>query len=279
MAEVLLLGANGFVGRRLTTALRQKGNRVDTPSHRDIDFENFNKGRVEYLLEGCDTIINCVGVMHRNPAILNKVHYETPLKIAEIAVKKGVKRWIQISALGATENSKSEFLKSKAKGDNALCDSGLDVAVVRPSIIYGRNSRFIESLLKMLNLPFVALPNNGEYKIQPVHIDDLVAAIGNLLEQQLAGQVIDCTGSEEVTFAHFCQILREKVLGKPAIKIVNLPEKGLKPILPMTNILTNGFVSSDSLQMLEHGSCADNSLFRELLGKDPQGVEEFVLYN
>ena len=170
-------------------------------------------------------------------------------------------------------------MKSKAKGDNALCDSGLDVAVVRPSIIYGRNSRFIESLLKMLNLPFVALPNNGEYKIQPVHIDDLVAAIGNLLEQQLAGQVIDCTGSEEVTFAHFCQILREKVLGKPAIKIVNLPEKGLKPILPMTNILTNGFVSSDSLQMLEHGSCADNSLFRELLGKDPQGVEEFVLYN
>lgn len=276
--NILLLGGTGFIGSRIAKLLQEHGHTVTSPSRSQINLLDLNEEIAKSYLKNQDVVVNCVGVMSRHENLLETVHHHAPAQLAQWAQECGVARWVQLSALGADAAHEVAFVGSKGRGDLALCNSGLQVNIARPSVVFGRGGVSCELFLKFVKLPMIALPNGGEFVWQPVHVDDVAAGLVAMIEQPLAhGKVVDMVGASRHTVAAYLRILRQKFHGKPNLAIVPVPMGLMVLILPVMNVLSNGFLSSGSLKLLQAGSFANKQDFVNLLGREPLGVAEFSI--
>lgn len=275
--NIVLLGGSGFVGSRVAEILRNKGHIVATPIHKELDLLNPNRQNIEKIFANEEVIINAVGVMSRYTEVLDKVHYQTPKLLAEMAAKMGIKHWVQLSALGADSQYPAAFLGSKGRGDNAILEIMPSVNIARPSVIYGRGGASCELFIKLAKLPILPLPEKGRFLLQPVCVDEVADGLANMAENPLPhGAIVNMTGGKVVSMAEYLTIMRQNLHHKPPAKVLNMPISAIKPFLPITKILSNGMLSLDSIQMLQDGNTADNGDFARLLGKTPQSPEMFI---
>ena len=273
--NIVLLGGSGFVGSKVAKILRNKGHNVITPTHQELDLLNPNPEKIEKIFANQFVIINAVGIMSRFPEVLEKVHYQTPKLLAEIAVKMGIKKWVQLSALGADEHNQTAFLSSKGRGDNAVREIVPNVAIARPSVIYGRGGASCELFIKLAKLPILPLPNKGDFALQPVAVDEVAQGLAKMAEET-HGTIINMTGGCPVSLAEYLAIMRQNLHHKPPAKVLNIPISAIKPFLPIAKVLSNDMMSADSIKMLQDGNTADNADFARLLGKTPQSPKEFI---
>ncbi|MBQ9602038.1 MAG: sugar nucleotide-binding protein [Neisseriaceae bacterium] len=275
--NIVLLGGSGFVGSRVAEILRNKGHNVTTPNRQELDLLNPNLHNVEKILSNQQVIINAVGVMSRYAEVLDKVHYQTPKLLAEIAADMNIKHWVQLSALGADWQYPAEFLASKGRGDNAVLQIMPSVNIARPSVIYGRGGASCELFIKLAKLPILPLPEQGRFLLQPVCVNEVAIGLANMAENPLPhGAIVNMTGGKVVSMAEYLTIMRQNLHHKLPAKVLNIPLSLIKPFLPITKILSNGMLSPDSIQMLQDGNTADNAAFACLLGKTPQNPDEFI---
>ena len=278
--NIALFGASGFIGRRVAQILRAHGHTLRTPSHREFDYLQPNEAAAREILRGADAVFNCIGVMSRRADVLETVHHRTPSLLAKIAAEQDVRHWVQLSALGADPKHAVNFVGSKGRGDEAVCQigaaDGMRVAVVRPSVVYGRGGASCELFIKLARLPVIALPAGGKFMLQPVHANDVADGLVRLLENGTPhGTIIPFTGSLHTSLAGYLAAMRTGLHRKPPLRVLPIPLALVKPFLPLTNVLSNGMVSAGSFALLEEGSCADCTAFAELLGREPLGVGEF----
>lgn len=276
--NILIFGGRGFIGKQIVRILRERGHHVHIATRQEIDFMNLNEINAKQVLQNQDVIVNAVGVMSRHADVLETVHHHTPAKLAKWAHEAGVKHWVQLSALGADAAHEVPFVGSKGRGDVAVCASGLTVNIGRPSVVFGRGGESCEAFLKMANMPIWALPNGGEFDFQPVHVFDVAEGLANMVDNPLEhGAIVNMTGATQHTLADYLQTLRQVIHQKQnKLTIIPIPMGLIAPTLPLTNIITNGFLSANSMKLLQQGSCADNADFAKLLGRKPLGVREFV---
>lgn len=276
--NVLILGGHGFIGSQIACILRERGHHVHISTRQEIDFLNMNEAAAKKVLQNQEVIINAVGMMSRHAAVLETVHHHAPVQLAKWAQELGAKRWVQLSALGADKNHEVNFVGSKGRGDLALLSSGLLVNVARPSLVFGRGGESSKIFLKMAQLPVITLPNDGQFDIQPVHVFDVAEGLANFADKPRPhGTIVNMTGATQHTLANYLQTLRQVIHYKEnRLKIIPIPMALIQPVLPIMNILSNGFVSAGNMKLLAQGSCADNADFAQLLGRVPLGVREFV---
>lgn len=276
--NIVLLGGSGFVGSRVAEILRNKGHIVTTPTRKELDLLNPNRQNIEKIFENQYAIINAVGVMSRYDEVLDKVHYQTPKLLAEIAVDMNIKHWVQLSAFGADWQYPAEFLASKGRGDNAVLQIMSSVNIARPSVIYGRGGASCELFIKLAKLPILGLPEKGDFALQPVCVHEVADGLAKMAENPLPhGRVVNMTGGEVVSMAQYLTIMRQNLHHKPPAKVLNIPLSLIKPFLPIAKVLSNGMLSPDSIKMLQDGNTADNAAFARLLGYPPKSANEFVL--
>ncbi|EGZ44127.1 NAD-dependent epimerase/dehydratase family protein [Neisseria wadsworthii] len=276
MMNIVLFGGSGFIGKRVGQMLSERGHRVKAVQRVDFDYLQPQKDRLMPLLQGADCVVNAVGVMSYRADVLETVHHIALLEIARFACEAGVRRFVQLSALGAHKDHETAFLGSKGRGDAALLQSGLDVGIARPSVVFGRGGASCELFIKLAKLLLLPLPEGGAYRLQPVHVDDVAEGLCKMAEQPTASPaVVEMTGSRECSLAEYLAVMRRNIHGKNTRKIIPIPAWVADLAAYAAKRFSNGMVSPDSMKLLRAGSVAESAGFEALLGRKPLPVDSF----
>ena len=290
--RILVLGGSGVVGRSVCEKLVERcngaGGRIVVPSRRpqraqhlrtlptvELVAANVNDaGTLERLVSGCDAVINLVAILHGSQAEFERAHVALPHKLVAVCKARGVRRVVHVSALGVSANAPSRYLRSKAAGEAVLAASGLDVTVLRPSVIFGENDKFINLFAGMQSVvPIVPLAG-ATATFQPVWVDDVAAAIVSALDRpDSIGQTIECAGPTVYTLADLVRFAG-RASGHPR-PVIGLPDAiarlqaGLMELLPGTPLMSRDNVDSMQVPNVLGGTLPGLSV----LGIEPRSLE------
>jgi NADH dehydrogenase len=147
------------------------------------------------LLAGCDAVVNLIAILHGSAADFQRVHVELPRKLAAACRATGVKRLVHVSALGAASDAPSNYLRSKAAGEAVLRTAGLDLTLLRPSVIFGEHDRFLNLFASLQAVAPVVPLAGATARFQPVWVEDVAAAIvASIDDRSSIGQTVECAG-------------------------------------------------------------------------------------
>lgn len=256
------------------------------PAHADpryryegADFtRDFDADRWLPRLAGVDVVINAVGIIreHGNQTF-DAIHSRAPQALFSACAAAGVRFVIQISALGADEAAQSRYHLSKRAADDHL--AGLDIAsvIVQPSVVFGPGGASTRLFTTLASLPVIGLPGHGEQQLQPVHIEDVVAAILALVNRLPAvrGTRLALAGPEPVSLRGFLAALR-RAMGLGDARFLPVPMGLMRIGAAAGGVLPNSLLDPETLQMLERGNTADISPMRTLLARPPKPLGEFL---
>ena len=229
----VVTGAFGYTGKYIAAKLLSKGIRVLTITNHPetqgslaeqisvapFDFEN--PGQLTRSLQGATTLYNTYWVrFHHGDVTFQKTVSNTYTLIAA-AKEAGVGRIVHISITNASLESKLPYFKGKAEVEQAIIQSGIPYAIIRPAIIFGAEDILINNIAWLLRrLPVFIIPGNGDCLVQPVFVDDL-ATLAVDAAQSGGNPVIDAVGPEVYTFHELVRLIAQVVESRA--KLVHLP--------------------------------------------------------
>lgn len=237
MRNALLIGGTGFVGsaiaRRLVchpasadfrltlpTRRRERAKHLTTlPTASVIEANVHDEAVLAELMRGQDLVISLVGILKGN---FQRAHVELPGKIARAAAAAGVPRLIHISALAASADAPSNYLRSKAAGEAAVKAAYPAATIFQPSVIFGRGDSFLTLFAGLLAVaPVVPLACPGA-RFQPVWVEDVAASVVACLDHpESKGQTYPLCGPREYTLRELVATTG-KLSGHPR-PIIGLP--------------------------------------------------------
>lgn len=203
ISRILVIGGAGFIGRHIVAKLAAQGQHVVVPTRRreraktlillpgvDVCEADIHDGpTLQQLVARCDAVINCVGILHSRRGEpygpdFAKVHVDLPRRIVSAMKQAGVKRLVHLSALGASTEAPSMYLRSKADGEAVLkAESDIQVTIFRPSVVFGPEDQFMNLFARLARwLPIIAV-GSADAKFQPVYVEDVARAVVNVLTQ------------------------------------------------------------------------------------------------
>jgi uncharacterized protein YbjT (DUF2867 family) len=271
MANILILGGSGFVGRSLCARLVARwgggGGVITVPSRRVaqaraiqllptvqvVEADVHNDAQLARLVAGRDAVVNLVAQLHGSPEDFKRVHVDLPSKLARACKTAGVRRVVHVSALGASERGPSNYLRSKGAGESALkTASALDLSLLRPSVIFGRDDQFL-NLFARLQKVFPVIPLGGAAaSFQPVWVEDVAEAIVRcLMDPSTADHTYEAVGPQVFTLAELVR-LAGKWSGHPR-PVIGLPlglarlQAAMMELLPGVPLMSRDNVDSMKL--------------------------------
>lgn len=290
---VTVFGASGFIGRHLVKQLVRDGYIVRA-AVRDVDAALFLKtagavGQVAIVqanvtdptsvaaaVAGADAVVNLVGILAEGgrKRTFQRLHVEGAATVAAAAARAGVKRLVQMSAIGADAQSDSAYARSKAAGEEAVREAFPEATVVRPSVVFGPEDRFFNLFAFLTRVsPMLPLIGGGRTRFQPVYVVDLAKAIAAILATSATGgRTYELGGPRVYTFREIlglvlaqtrrCRLLMPLPFGLASLEAWFL-EKLPKPLL-----------TRDQVKLLKRDNvvAADAAGF-EALGIEPTPVE------
>jgi uncharacterized protein YbjT (DUF2867 family) len=285
--KILICGASGFVGRHLTRDLREAGftviRAVRRPSEPDdiaVDFRNDTSKEIWLpRLKGIDVVINAVGLLRdskQNP--MQKLHTETPLALFAACVEAGVQRIVHLSALGVDSGVEVPYFSTRLATEAALHQLPASVRwlCLRPSVIYGEDGTSAVMFRQMAKLPVQVLPMGGLQSLQPVHIDDIAAAVARwLADADATSQTVEAVGAEATTMRGMLDSYRAQMAHSPAWHFA-LPSTLVRLIALAGDYIPASPMCSDTYAMLAAGNTAPASGFAQLLGRVPRSFRHFI---
>ncbi len=214
--NICVLGGTGFVGSNLVTHLANLGHTVRVPTRRRerhrkllvlpsvslLDADIHDIQQLKSLFRDCHVVINLVGILNekgRSGKGFRHVHVELTRKVLEACGDNSVPRLLHMSALNASQDGGSYYLRTKGEAENMAhmhSAHGLKVTSFRPSVIFGEGDSFLNRFAGLLKLsPGIfplACPNA---RFAPVYVDDVVQAFCDAIDDKSTyGKRIDLCG-------------------------------------------------------------------------------------
>lgn len=287
--RILVTGATGFIGRHLVAHLAGAGHHVicgvRDPArsarlfpgleHLACDFNcDIAPSAWEPRLQGVDAVINCAGILQGRPGqSITAIHTLAPKALFDACLATGVRRVIQISALGAEPEAGTAYAETKHAADLHLQSLDLAWTVVQPSLAYTTSGSYGgTSLFRALAaLPFmVPVVGDGRQAFQPIHMADLAVAICRLLEApEPPRRVVKAVGPEAVAFRELLLALRSW-LGLPPARVVRVPKLLAAVAARFGDLFGHGPVNTTALKMMTYGNTAEPDELVEITGIEPR---------
>lgn len=245
-----------------------------------VDF-NRDKSPAVWLprLEGIDAVINCAGILQARPGqSIEAIHAAAPEALFDACKQANVRRVIQISAISAKAGAGTAYASTKRRADDYLSATDLDWVVLRPSIVYAEGASGGTALFRALAaLPFaIPVPGGGNQPFQPIHVDDLAAAILRILATpSIKRLIIDPVGPDRIVLEEILSDLR-RWLGYRPVPFVHIP-LSLVRIAARIGDLAGGPVNSTSIRQLEFGNAGEVEPFIKATGIVPRRWREALL--
>lgn len=222
--KVIVLGGTGFIGRHVCEKLAAAGHFITVPTRRVSTAKHIQMlPRLDLLacdvhdvaqltsaVAGHDVVVNLVAVLHGDEARFNHVHVALVEKIVAACQAAGsVKRMVHVSALGAALDAPSMYQRSKARGEQALQASGLDYAILRPSVVFGAEDKFL-NLFATLQERLPVMPLGGaDAQFQPVWVEDVAQAVvelANYENNSYSRNIYEACGDHVLTLADLVRL-------------------------------------------------------------------------
>lgn len=282
--NILVCGANGFVGRALCEALARDGHRVlrgvRHPRRQD-------EIAVDYLadtapahwvdrLRGIHVVINAVGILVEGGGRdFDRIHRRAPIALFEAALRAGVRQVLQLSALGA-QHGDTPYFQSKRAADDHLRALPIAHHILRPALVYGAQGASARFFRAVASLPLHVLPAGGRQALRPIHVDELAEIVVRLVRGTAdAPPVLDLVGGTEVTFKRMLAIYRQ-ALGFPAAWSIAVPGALIGAGAALFDRMPGSLLTRDTWRMLRAGNSVDASATTRALGRPPAGLESFI---
>ena len=244
--NILVIGGTGFIGSQVVSQLsRGAAPRITVPTRRyesskhllvmptvrTVVADVHDQVELERLMDGVDAVINLVGILQSRcgPAGSDygpdfaRVHVDLPRKIVAACERRGIRRLVHVSAIGASPQAPSMYLRSKAAGEAVVLGSAdIVTTVLRPSVVFGEQDHFLNMFAALQKL-FPVVPLGGaEARFQPVYVGDVASAVVAVLRRQRgAGEIIELAGPRIYTLRQLVHLAG--VYGGHARPIIGLP--------------------------------------------------------
>jgi uncharacterized protein YbjT (DUF2867 family) len=285
--KILICGATGFVGRHLTASLRAAGHTVirgvrkpTLPDDIAVDYcKDTTKETWLPRFAGIDVVINAVGVLRdstKNPMKL--LLEQTPITLFSACEEAGVKRIVQISALGIDKGIETPYFQCRRAPEaflNALPDN-IRWLILRPSVIYGEDGASAKMFRFQASLPIITLAAGGKQSLQPVHIDDICEGVYRwLADPDAKSQTVTCVGQEATDMRGMLDSYRQQLKHSKALHI-SIPSFFIGLSARVGDFIPSSPLCSDTLTMLNAGNMGDTGEFTQLLGRPPRSYRTFI---
>ena len=288
-----ILGGGGFIGRYLVRNLTKKNYRCiistrnsfqkgylktqATPGAIElIDWNPNNFSELKEAIKNSDVVINLIGILYetRKQKFYN-IHSTIPEVVAKACKESEVKKFIHVSAIGANDNSKSLYQKSKYSGEVKALNNFNKTVIIRPSVVCGTEDNFTNLFSKLSFLPVIPLVGIN-YKFQPILVNDVADAIVRAIEtKNNENKIYEIGGPKIISFGDMVKSILKTINKKRFVVPMPMPiakiQSTITDLLPFPPILTK-----DQCEILSEADniVSNNFLSLKDLDLKPSDVEE-----
>jgi|TARA_B110000211_G_scaffold172549_1_gene194783 nucleoside-diphosphate-sugar epimerase len=288
-----ILGGSGMIGRNLVRNLTKKNYRCiistrntfqagflktqATPGAIElIEWNPSNFAAIKESIKNSDIVINLIGILHEtSKQKFYNIHSGIPEAVSKICFEADVKKFIHVSAIGASENSKSLYQKSKYQGEVKALNNFKNTVIVRPSVVCGTEDNFTNLFSKLSILPIIPIVKIN-YKFQPILVSNVVDAIMKVIEKKdNEGKIYEIGGPKIISFGDMVKSILKTINKKRFVVEMPMPiakfQSTIMDLLPIPPILTK-----DQCNILSEADniVSNNHLTLKDLDVIPSDVEE-----
>ena len=220
--KIAVTGAFSYSGKYITKRLLARGEEVITLTghpNRPDPFAgkvkayplDFDEASMTHSLQGVDVLVNTYWVRFDKGENTQPRAVENTRTLVNAAKAAGVKRIVHISITNPSAESHLPYFWGKAANEKAVISSGMSYAILRPTVLVGDEDILINNIAFLLRrFPLFALPGDGSYKLQPVHVED-VADLAVEGVYRTDNYVIDAVGPDIFTFREMVELIGDKI--------------------------------------------------------------------
>jgi len=266
---ILVTGGAGFVGRHVVHALRAAGNdvrvlvrdrrkgaRVEAWGATLAEGDMTDPASLGAAVEGCDEVVHLVAIRQGREEKFRRVMVDGTRDLLAAATAAGVRRFVHMSALGTSEETKDlvPYYRAKWETERLVEASGLSHVIFRPSFVFGTDGGILPTFVKLARLaPVTPIIGSGRQQIQPIWVDDVAEYFARAVELDAAiGRIFELGGPDVVSWNEFWERLkRARRSRRPS---VHVPVRLMRVNALLTERLPGDIpLTNDLLTMLEHG--------------------------
>lgn len=289
--QICVLGGSGFIGSALVHRLSTNGYWVKVLTRRresakslillpNVQVEECNvldDNALQAHLLGMDAVINLIGILHQDKENqFLKLHAELPRRLAQHCQDLGISRLLHMSALQASTEAASAYLRSKAEGEMALqaFSEKIDITIFQPSVVFGRDDRFLNLFAGLVKLLPVILLAKPEVRFQPIWVEDLAEVMVRSLQNiSTFGHSYPLGGPRVYRLRDLMEFVMF-VLGKKR-SIVGLNDTLSYWQAYAMEMLPNKLMTRDNIDSMAIDSVCDGA-FPSVFGLQPTALEAVV---
>jgi len=266
---ILVTGGSGFVGGHVVHALRaagqdvrclvrdrRRGERLEAWGCELLEGDVTDPESLRAAVADCDTVVHLVAIRQGKPEAFQRIMIDGTRSLIAAAREAGVGRFVLMSALGTTEETKDvvPYYGAKWQMEQDVKSSGMPYVIFRPSFIFAKDGGIIPTFAKLARLaPVTPIIGDGKQRIQPIWADDVGAYFAKSVELDTAiGRTFEIGGPDAVSWNEFWERLKKiRGIKRPSM---HMPIGLMKVNALITERLPGDIpLTRDLLKMLQTG--------------------------